>query len=472
MTNSWANLGIDLHLDLGSKGGPRARARLEAGLRDAVRSGRLAPGTRLPASRHLAVDLGIARNTVADAYGQLVAEGWLTAMTGSGTWVADRQVVAPPAASPASGSVAGPRYDLRAGVPAVAAFDRRRWLAAARAALNEAPDDVLGYPDPRGVRELRVALADYLARARGVIASPDQVVICAGFTHGLALISRVLARRGGTSLAIEAYGHQIHRLIAGAQGLDVVPLAVDAAGAVPAESGLHHVAAVMLTPAHQFPLGMTMAPRRRTAFVEWAAQAGGLVIEDDYDGEFRFDRQPVGALQALAPDHVVYAGTASKSLAPGLRLGWLVIPVAMMDEVLAVKEEAGAVNGTLDQLTLARLIATGGYDRQIRQARLMYRRRRDRLIAALDRYAPGVSLTGIAAGLHAVALLPADHAEESVVEAAARHGVAVDGLRHYAAEDPDGTGRPEALVIGYGRPAEHAFTTALSRLCAALAETA
>lgn len=465
MPQSWANSGTDLHLDLA---GTRVRAGLEAGLRDAVRSGRLAPGTRLPSSRDLAVDLRIARNTVADAYGQLVAEGWLTAKTGAGTWVAERQVAAPRPVSP-RGPLAGvPRYDLRAGAPANSAFDRRQWLAAARSALNAAPDDVLGYPDPRGLPELRTALTGYLARARGVITSPDNVIICAGFTHGLALICRVLAERGAKAVAVEECGHQVHRSVISAQGLAAVPLPVDTSGAVPAAPVLDRAGAALLTPAHQFPLGLTLAPRRRTAFVDWAARSGGLVIEDDYDGEFRYDRQPVGALQALAPERVVYAGTASKSLAPGLRLGWLAAPADLIDAVVAAKESGGAHNSVLDQLTLARLITSGGYDRQIRQARISYRRRRDRLIAALNRHAPDVRITGIAAGLHAVAELPPSYDEAEVIASAASHGVSIDGLSHYAAAEREAG---PALVIGYGRPAEHAFSTAVSRLCAALAES-
>ena len=456
--------GVDLHLDLS---GTRVRAGLESALRDAIRAGRLRPGTRLPSSRALAADLGVARNTVAEVYSQLVAEGWLTAQTGAGTSVAPRRAPAPGAAVAATPAEPVPRYDLRAGVPDLAAFPRRAWLAAARAALNAAPDDVLGYPDPRGLPPLRAALASYLARARGVSVTADRIVVCSGFAHGLALICHVLGARGGSAVAVEQYGPQAHRRIVRAHGLGCLALPVDGDGAVPRALG--RAAAAVLTPAHQFPLGMTLAPRRRRDFIEWATASGGLVIEDDYDGEFRYDRQPVGAMQALAPDHVVYAGTASKSLAPGLRLGWLAVPAPLLDEVVAAKEAAGAHASGLDQLTMAGLLTSGGYDRQIRHARLACRRRRDRLAAAVLRNAPGVEVTGIAAGLHAVLRLPAGQSEAGLVADAAARGLAIEGLASYH------TGRTShgpALVIGYGRSAGHAFTAALARLGAVLAEAA
>jgi GntR family transcriptional regulator / MocR family aminotransferase len=461
---TWANSGLDLHLDLPAS---RVRAGLEAALRDAMRDGRLSPGARLPPSRALAADLGIARNSVAEAYSQLVAEGWLTARTGSGTWVTPHRPRPrrAPAAIPAE--AAPPRYDLRPGVPDLAAFPRRAWLAAARAALSAAPDQVLGYPDPRGLPQLRSALAGYLARARGVSVTGDRIVICSGFSHALALLGQVLRARGGTAVAVEQYGLQAHRRIIRAHGLRCLALPVDGDGAVPRALG--RAAAAVLTPAHQFPLGVTLAPRRRRDFIEWATAGGGLVIEDDYDGEFRYDRQPVGAMQALAPDHVVYAGTASKSLAPGLRLGWLAVPAPLLDEVVAAKAAAGAHVSALDQLTMAGLLASGGYDRQIRHTRLAYRRRRDRLAATVLRHAPGVEVTGIAAGLHAVLRLPAGQSEAGLVAGGAAHGLAIEGLASYHI---GGISHGPALVIGYGRPAEHAFTTALARLGAVLAQAA
>jgi GntR family transcriptional regulator/MocR family aminotransferase len=457
MSETWAkDIGLDLHLDLS---GTRVRAGLESALRAAVRAGRLRPGTRLPSSRALAADLGIARNTVAEVYSQLVAEGWLTAQTGSGTSVAPRRVPEPGARVAARPEAAVPRYDLRAGEPDLSAFPRRAWQATARKALAAAPDHLLGYPDPRGLPRLRVALADYLARARGVTADPAHIVICAGFAHGLAGISRALRSAGATTLAVESYGHQAHRDIAARQGLRLRPLPVDGMGAV-IGAATTEADAVLLTPAHQFPLGVTLHPRRRREAADW----GGVVIEDDYDGEFRYDRQPVGALQTLAPDRVIYAGTASKSLAPSLRLGWLVIPPRLLDAVTA---ELGAGPSALDQLTLAEFITSGSYDRQIRRARLAYRRRRDRLTAALRRR--GLRVTGIAAGLQAVLEFSRTSEERAVVNRASDHGVAIDGLEHYrAGQGPPAGDARAGVVIGYGRPPEHAYTTALARLCAVL----
>jgi GntR family transcriptional regulator/MocR family aminotransferase len=485
MAKDWATSSLDLHLELRGDGAGRdagagrgVRAGLETALRDVVRTGRLGPGTRLPSSRALAADLGVARNTVAEAYSQLVAEGWLTAERGSATRVAERVASDPDLAGAQSRTAAaGPvparpfRYTLHAGSPDLSAFPRPAWLAAARRALAAAPSETFGYGHPQGRPELRAALAGYLARARGVRAHPDRIVVCDGFSDGLALVTRVLRARGAHTLAVEEYGLPSARATVAAAGLRLATLPVDGQGAVIGAAG--RAGAVLLTPAHQFPLGAALAPHRRTQAVEWARATGGLVIEDDYDGEFRYDRQPVGAVQALAPEHVVYAGSASKSLAPALRLGWLVLPAPLAREVAAARELAAGPGSRLDQLTLAEFITSGGYDRHVRRSRLAYRRRRDRLAAVLAREAPRVRVTGVAAGLHALCELPPGQAEDHVVARAAARGLELEGLARYRATDR-ATGRPDraALVVGYGSPAEHAFSNAVARLCAALNDRA
>jgi GntR family transcriptional regulator/MocR family aminotransferase len=306
-------------------------------------------------------------------------------------------------------------------------------------------------------------LAGYLARARGVRASPDRIVVCTGFTQGLALLCQVLPGTGATRIAVEEYGQLGPARTLAASGLAPVLLGVDDGGAI--LDPVPGAEAMLLTPAHQFPLGSVLSPQRRADAARWAAGTGGLVIEDDYDGEFRYDRQPVGALQALAPEHVVYVGTASKTLAPGLRLGWLVLPARLVDAVTDAKARADGQTSSLEQLTLAEFITSGAYDRHVRRARLSYRRRRDRLIAALARHVPDVRLTGVAAGLHAVVELPRGMPERQVIARAAARGVAVEGLGGYALRDHT---RGPALVIGYATSPDHAYTTALARLTAAI----
>ncbi|QEV19759.1 PLP-dependent aminotransferase family protein [Streptomyces alboniger] len=467
MAESWATLGVDLHLETGGEATRNGvRKGLTDALRAAVRGGRLAPGTRLPSSRSLAVDLGIARNTVADAYADLVAEGWLTARQGSGTRVAERVITPPARPAPTRRPAGAPAYDLTPGTPDLASFPRAEWLKAARRALSAAPNAALGYGDPRGRVELREALAGYLARARGVHADPDRIVITAGFVHGLSILGRVLRARGLREVTVESYGLDIHWNLLHRAGLRTTPLDLDDLGTRTAGLDTGASKAVLLTPAHQFPMGVPLHPDRRAAAVDWARREGGLILEDDYDGEFRYDRQPVGALQGLDPERVVYLGTASKSLAPGLRLGWMVLPSGLRDEVLGEKEAAGWSCGTPDQLTLADFLTSGAYDRHVRGARLRYRRRRDQLVAALAERSPGTRATGIAAGLHAVLELPPD-TERSVVQAANWERLAVQGLsrfRHPLA----GERQRDALVVGYGTPPEHAWAGALDALCRVL----
>ncbi|MFF2845057.1 PLP-dependent aminotransferase family protein [Streptomyces sp. NPDC058001] len=457
MEESWATSGFDLHVDARGAG---VRKGLTDALRDAVRGGRLAPGTRLPSSRTLAVDLGIARNTVADAYADLVAEGWLTARQGSGTRVTERAVPRPETPARRRPADSGPTHDFTPGTPDLASFPRAAWLKAARRALTDAPNDAFGYGDPRGRVELRTALSGYLARARGVRADPDRILVCAGFLEGLALLGKVLRRRGVRDVAVESYGLDFHWNVLGEAGLRTRALPFDQLGTDTGELADLAPGAVLLTPAHQFPMGVPLRPDRRAAAVDWARRTGGLILEDDYDGEFRYDRQPVGALQGLDPEHVVYLGTASKSLAPGLRLGWMVLPARLAAEVA----EARTVrpSGALDQLTLAEFLTSGAYDRHVRAMRLRYRRRRDLLVAALADRAPGIRVSGIAAGLHAVLELPPG-TEESVVRAAVWQGLAVHGLRRF--RHPEAMAEsPDALVVGYGTPSDSAWAGALDAL--------
>ncbi|MFC4326620.1 PLP-dependent aminotransferase family protein [Streptomyces andamanensis] len=461
MARTWATLGVDLHLE---PAGPGVRRGLTDALREAVRTGRLAPGTRLPSSRSLAADLGVARNTVADAYADLVAEGWLTARQGSGTQVADRAVAASAAAPPGPHRTPHrPRYDLRPGSPDLASFPRAAWLRAARRALTTAPHHVLGYGDPRGTAELRTALAGYLARVRGVRTGPEHIVVCAGFAHGLRILGEVLRERGTDTVAVESYGLDLHRDQLTRAGLRTRPLPFDERGTVVAPPP--GTGAVLLTPSHQFPMGVALPPDRRAAVTDWARRTGGLVLEDDYDGEFRYDRQAVGALQGLDPGHVVCLGTASKSLAPGLRLAWMVLPPDLAEAAVRAKGHA-EVCGVLDQLTLAEFITSGAHDRHVRAARLRYRRRRDALVAALATAAPAVRPTGIAAGLHAVLRLPPG-TEQAVVQAAAWQDLTLYGLSRF--RHPDATVPPlDALVVGYGTPPDHAWAGALDALCRVL----
>ncbi|MFJ9737993.1 PLP-dependent aminotransferase family protein [Streptomyces sp. NPDC101166] len=486
MGESWVNyaerIGVDLHLELSAPGGRRAA--LTGALREAVRAGRLAPGTRLPPYRSLAADLGVARNTVADAYAELVAEGWLTARQGSGTRVADRAEPARAAARAPRRTpprARGPRHDLRQGSPDASSFPRAAWLASYRRALQGAPSEVFGPGDPAGRRELREALAEYLARARGVRADPGRIVICSGFAHALRLLFEPGHAKGKGSggpgdavlrgpLAVEAYGLGFHRRLLTAAGVRTVPLPLDDDGA--RVGLLERERGVLLTPAHQFPTGGPLHPGRRAAVVDWAHARDAVVLEDDYDGEFRYDRKPVGAVQGLDPERVVHIGSVSKSLSPALRLGWMVLPERYVDGVLAVKGEREAWASVLDQLSLADFIASGAYDRHVRRMRQRYRRRRDRLVEALAEHAPHVEVTGVAAGLHAVLRLPPG-TERSTLKAAAWQGVALDGLAEFrhpqarTAHDAD-PAVGDGLVVGYATPPEHAYGAALDALCAVL----
>ncbi|MFJ6561742.1 PLP-dependent aminotransferase family protein [Streptomyces sp. NPDC091412] len=453
MEDFWSGAGLDLHLEPDAAAGRRAG--LEKALRDAVRDGRLAPGTRLPATRRLAAELGISRGTAKAAYDQLVAEGYLTARQGSGTRVAALPAV--DAQEPGAAAHArAPRFDLRPGSPDVGTFPAAAWLRALRRAIATAPSLTYDYGDPRGRIELRTALSGYLGRARGVIAPPERIVITSGYVQGLALLTRVL---DGAEVAMEDPGLPFHREVVRRAGGSVAPVRVDERGVCAQDLGEQR--AVVVTPAHQYPTGVTLHPERRRALTDWARARGGLIVEDDYDGEFRYDRQPVGALQGMAPGQVAYLGTASKTLGPALRLGWAVLPPHLVDAVAEAKLHSDHHTETIGQLALAELIDSHAYDRHIRACRLRYRRRRDQLLDRLG----SRRVRGIAAGLHALV----DVADEAGTLARAEaEGLALGRLADHW--HTPGEGRPQGVVVGYGTPRERVYPEALEALAKLLAD--
>jgi GntR family transcriptional regulator/MocR family aminotransferase len=447
--------------------GPRVRA-LEAALRAAIRSGRLTAGDRLPPSRALADDLGLARATVVEAYTQLRAEGYLSSRRGAGTWVAhDAHVPAavPGAIAPDKPADRPPRFNFTPGLPDLTAFPRTAWTRALRRGLRDLPASSLGYNDPRGRPELREALASYLARTRGVAADPELVVVCAGFSHALALLSRILRRHGVRRIAMEDPYLWWHRNIAATAGLEVVPVPVDEHGARTNLLPETRAGVALLAPAHQFPLGALLHPERRTAAIAWARATDSLVIEDDYDAELRYDRPPVGALQALDPDRVIYAGTASKTLAPGLRLAWILVPRALLEPVRTLRWAEDVHVAATEQIALAQLLLAGAFQRHVRRMRTRYRARRDRLLAMLAERVPDASPVGIAAGLRVLLELPpgSPPAEELAAQAS-RRSIELfpvgpcyhDGRARY--------GAPDGLVLGYAGLPEHDFENGLTAL--------
>ena len=317
----------------------------------------------------------------------------------------------------------------------------------------------LGYPDPRGAEALRGVLAGYLRRVRGAVADPEGVMVCGGFAQGIDLVLRSVAQRGIRRVAIEDPGDNDYLVICGRLGMEAVPVAIDERGIDVDALAATEVRAVILTPTHQFPTGTALAPERRQALVAWANDRGAMIIEDDYDAEFRYDRDPVGALQGLVPDRVTLIGTVSKSLAPALRLGWLVCPPLLLDSVIEDKRLSDRGSPTLEQLALGAMIESGRYDRHLRHMRRVYCARRDVLVDALGKHAPDVALQGLAAGFHAVARLPVDSDEQAIVEQARERSIGLYGLSAYR---PSGQSGPPGLVLGFGNVSESAIARGIA----------
>jgi GntR family transcriptional regulator/MocR family aminotransferase len=438
---------------------------IETSIREAIRAGRLPRGSRMPPSRVLAADLGVSRGVVVEAYQQLTAEGYLSSQTGGYTRVAAGPP--PPPAEPRGPRAPRPDIDLSYGRADVSSFPRAAWLRSIRTALTDAPNEVFGYLTGRGVPQLRAAMAEYLNRVRGTVADPGQMVICTGYAQGMSLLMGVLAAAGTRRIALEDPSSMDDALPAAlAAGIDVAGIPVDDAGIrvdLLRESGAD---AVILTPAHQWPTGSVLSAANRAAVIRWATERDAVIVEDDYDAEYRYDRTPVGALQGLAPDHVVYAGSASKTLAPGLRLGWLVLPARLTEPVAAAKIAADRGSPALEQMALADFVTRGELDRHLRRMRPVYRRRRDALLEALARHLPWAEPAGVSAGLHLVAWLPPELDEAAVAGAAWRAGVAVDTVGPYRISNPG----PGGLIFGYATVSERGIAEGVARLARAVGE--
>jgi GntR family transcriptional regulator/MocR family aminotransferase len=430
----------------------RTRGRsLQAALREAVRSGRLAPGTRLPSSRDLAADLGVSRGLITQAYEQLTSEGYLRSGRGAGTWVGSAVRATRARVHDLAPRSPGARADFVPGTPDLSLFPRSAWAAAQRGVLAELPHQELGYPDPRGLPRLRTALAGLLARRRGVVADPERIVVVSGVAQATTLLGFALHARGVRTVGVEDPGSPQHDALYASAGVTAVPLPVDGEGIALEPLRASGVRAVVTTPAHQFPTGIAYSARRRAELLDWARSVDGIVLEDDYDGDFRYDRAPVGALQGLDPDHVAYTGSVSKSLAPGLRLGWLLVPESWAEEIVERKRTMDLGHPALDQALFARFLERGDYDRQLRRCQRAYRERRDALVAALDAHFPGSQVSGIAAGLHVIATLPGRYGpEERFLARVAEAGVAVRPLSSYAHTRTESDEAKEIqLVLGY-----------------------
>jgi GntR family transcriptional regulator/MocR family aminotransferase len=454
--------GRDVFLELDLRRG-QLRRNLRGAIREAIQEGRLATGTRLPSSRRLATDLRVSRGVVADTYDQLTAEGYLDTQPRQAPLVAGVGAAPPLADEPAR-----PTWDVDfiPTTPDVELFPRRAWIRATERALRNAPNEALDYSDHRGRIELRRALSAYLGRVRGVRIEAERMAITQGFTQALDLVSRVFLARGATTIAFESPSQRAGWATPEGAGLRVEGVPVDRDGVRTDALGALTAAAIVVTPAHQFPTGAVMAPERRADLVAWANRENRLIIEDDYDAEFRYDRNAIGAIQGLDPCRVVHVGTASKTLVPGIRLGWMSLPDELVDEIRLAKGAQDSGSPALDQLALAELIESGDYDRHVARARHVYRQRRDALIDALAGHLPGLAVHGAAAGLHVLLRLPADADDVAICAAAAERGIGVNPLSPMSL-----TGGVEpGLVLGYSRLTVERIEPAVAALAASLGQ--
>ena len=463
MTVKWARGGPDLLVVLDRDAGSLG-TQIQDQLRAAIREQRLAAGERLPSTRRLAGLLEVSRGTVVDVYEQLLAEGYVESAVGSGTRVATMPgpaAAAPGASAVSSSGVAPSRLvaiDFEYGIPDLGSVPLTDWSWAISEATRTLPTAELGDEDLAGSRHLREVVTSYHRRVRSGCASADDAVIVSGFRQGLTFALAALRENGVHRIALENPGPREHALIARRAGLEVVPVAVDDQGLDVQRLRESGARAVLLTPAHQCPTGVALAPSRRRELVAWVDDVDGLILEDDYDAEFRYDRQPVGSLQGLSPARVIALGSVSKTLAPAIRLGWVLAPPRLLAGIITEKRLSSRGAPGLDQEALALLMETGRFDRHLRRMRDIYRHRRNVLAAETElAFGPG-RLRGLAAGCHAVLQLPDGVSEREVAATAATMGVRVNPLGLYRLPTADGEAEPSALppalVLGFGNVGE------------------
>jgi GntR family transcriptional regulator/MocR family aminotransferase len=456
--------GPELLVTLDRSSGKPLHRQLSEDLRHAIQTGRLTPDTRMPATRLLAADLGLSRRLVVDVYNQLTAEGFLVSRRGSGTYVAhvDTARQCPPRAADAA-----PRYDVdfSPGKPDLSSFPRQAWSRALRQGLTSAPSEAFDYAAPWGLADTRQAISSYLRRTRAVLADPEAVVVCSGVTQGLALVAQALRQTKQLPIAIEDPTFSLHRKILRNNNCQPVPVPVDDEGIDVDALSDSRAKAALTTPAHQAATGVVLSPRRRVLLADWA-HSGNIIIEDDYDAEFRYDRAPVGAVQGIAPSQVVYLGSISKTLAPGVRIGWIVLPNPLVETVRNLKSLADMGTSATDQLAFTQMLTSGEYDRHLRQMRRRYLRKRNALLRALARYLPHTTVIGAAAGIQLSVHFPAGYPVDELVDNAARMGVKVQSVNYLYA---DRAAAPAGLIIGYGNHTESQIVEGVRTLARASA---
>lgn len=446
------SLRTDLPISLDRGAAESLGLQLRRSLLALIRSGALRQGVRLPSTRALAEQLGVSRPIVIDAYAQLTAEGYLVSRRG-----ARPVVIVDPRGTPEHEGPDQPvtdpiRLDHRPAIPDLGMFPRSGWMRAVRTVLNRLPASDLGYGDPRGSPVLRRALADYLGRVRGVVADPCCIFVTSGFAEGRALTCALFRTRGAQALAVEDPSYSDWTAVDRA-GLRRLSIPVDRDGMQVDCLEASGADAVLVTPAHQFPIGGVLSAKRRQYLVRWLRDGDRLALEDDYDAEFRYDQAPVGALQGLAPDRIIYAGTVSKTLAPALRLGWLVVPPSLVEPMKAEMRRWSEGRPRIDQDALAEMMVSGTYDRHLRKMRRLYRDRRNHLLTSLRLAMPELEVEGAAAGLHLTLRLPDavdSEGETWILAALRRRGLATEGLGRYSATALG----PRRLFLGYGRISE------------------